>query len=97
MPKGLTINSSSGEISGTPTTDGIFNVTVTVSDTAGGSVEDEFEIEVLPDNVIKGTSTSNSLYGTGMKDMILGYDGNDVLYGHGGDDTLFGHAGIDRI
>ena len=46
LPSGLTINSSSGAISGTPITAGSFEVTVTVSDTAGGSVKDEFEIEV---------------------------------------------------
>jgi len=46
LPSGLTIDSSSGEISGTPITAGSFDVTVTVSDTAGGSVKDEFEIEV---------------------------------------------------
>jgi len=32
LPEGLTINSSSGAISGTPTIDGSFDVTVTVSD-----------------------------------------------------------------
>jgi len=48
LPDGLIINSSSGEISGTPTTSGSFAVTVTVEDTAGGVVEDEFNIDVSP-------------------------------------------------
>ncbi|MBO1351939.1 MAG: leucine-rich repeat domain-containing protein [Hormoscilla sp. GUM202] len=49
LPNGLTIDSSSGEISGTPTnTEGNFTVTVTASDSAGGQVEDEFNIVVSP-------------------------------------------------
>ncbi|MBO1352128.1 MAG: leucine-rich repeat domain-containing protein [Hormoscilla sp. GUM202] len=46
LPDGLTIDSSSGAIAGTPTVSGAFTVTVTVEDTAGGEVEDEFNIEV---------------------------------------------------
>ncbi|MBO1347718.1 MAG: putative Ig domain-containing protein [Hormoscilla sp. GUM202] len=50
LPDGLTINSDSGAIGGTlnPTIGGIFTVTVTASDDAGGEVEDEFNINVLP-------------------------------------------------
>ncbi|MBC6455918.1 MAG: cadherin-like domain-containing protein [Hormoscilla sp. SP5CHS1] len=47
LPNGLTIDSTSGAIGGIPTTEGTFTVTVTVLDTAGGSVEDEFNIAVL--------------------------------------------------
>ncbi|MBC6424120.1 MAG: putative Ig domain-containing protein [Hormoscilla sp. SP12CHS1] len=72
LPKGLTINSSSGEISGTSTTDGIFGVTVTVSDTAGGSVEDEFEIEVLfRDDHLHGGTGNDYLYGGTGKDIFV--------------------------
>ena len=46
LPDGLTIDSNSGAIGGTPTTEGNFTVTVTVEDTAGGEVEDEFNIVV---------------------------------------------------
>ncbi|MBC6420539.1 MAG: putative Ig domain-containing protein [Hormoscilla sp. SP12CHS1] len=48
LPNGLTIDSTSGAISGTPTTEGNFAVTVTVSDSAEGQVEDEFNIAVSP-------------------------------------------------
>ncbi len=46
LPNGLTINSTTGVISGTPTTDGSFTVTVTATDRAGGRGEDEFNITV---------------------------------------------------
>ena len=42
------ICSTSGAISGTPTESGDFAVTVTVSDSAEGQVEDEFNIAVSP-------------------------------------------------
>ena len=48
LPNGLTIDSTSGASSGTPTTEGNFAVTVTVSDRAEGQVEDEFNIAVSP-------------------------------------------------
>ena len=46
LPNGLTIDSTSGEIGGTPTESGNFAVTVTVSDNARGVVEDEFNIDI---------------------------------------------------
>ena len=50
LPQGLTINSTSGVIGGTPTptTGDTFTVTVTVSDRAGGVVSDEFNIYLRP-------------------------------------------------
>ncbi|MBC6476608.1 MAG: cadherin-like domain-containing protein [Hormoscilla sp. GM7CHS1pb] len=49
LPDGLTIDSTTGAISGTPTKSGSSTVTVTVSD-SWSSVEDEFTIAVLPPN-----------------------------------------------
>ncbi|MBO1350423.1 MAG: putative Ig domain-containing protein [Hormoscilla sp. GUM202] len=46
LPDGLTIDSSSGAIGGTPTAEGSFTVTVTASDDAGNKVSDEFNIDV---------------------------------------------------
>ena len=48
LPNGLTIDSSSGAIGGTPTTEGNFAVTVRVEDTEGNDVSDEFNIYVRP-------------------------------------------------
>ncbi|MBO1348618.1 MAG: putative Ig domain-containing protein [Hormoscilla sp. GUM202] len=46
LPNGLNIDFTSGKIGGTPTESGKFPVTVTVSDSAGGHVTDEFNITV---------------------------------------------------
>ncbi|MBC6455839.1 MAG: putative Ig domain-containing protein [Hormoscilla sp. SP5CHS1] len=98
LPKGLTINSSSGEISGTSTTDGIFGVTVTVSDTAGGSVEDEFEIEVLfRDDHLHGGTGNDHLYRGSGNDYLYGYTGSDYLYGGTRNDYLYGGTGSDYL
>jgi hypothetical protein len=43
-PAGLTINSSTGKISGTPTAGGIFNITVTVRDAANKTASKTFKI-----------------------------------------------------
>jgi Ca2+-binding RTX toxin-like protein len=58
------------------------------------------------DNVIEGTSQSDSLVGTSADDLIKGFGGddsidgmggNDCIAGHGGDDTLLGGPGNDGI
>ncbi|MBO1347337.1 MAG: putative Ig domain-containing protein [Hormoscilla sp. GUM202] len=95
LPEGLTINSSSGLIGGTPTTDGSFDVTVTVSDKTGRSVKDKFEIEVLPPYPITGTSEDDMLQGTEIKDIPIGDSGEDILKGGKGHDILNGGDGDD--
>ncbi|QMU80297.1 hypothetical protein GXW83_15410 [Streptacidiphilus sp. PB12-B1b] len=48
LPAGLSINSSTGLVSGTPTTSGTSNVTVTATDTAGASGSQSFTWTVNP-------------------------------------------------
>jgi len=57
LPTGLTIDSNSGEIGGTLTTEGSFPVKVKVSDKAGGVVKDEFNI------VVSSTTTTPPTFG----------------------------------
>ena len=45
-PPGITINSSTGQISGTPTSSGTFNFTATATDSVGGSGTQSFSIKV---------------------------------------------------
>ena len=89
LPDGLTIDSTSGVISGTPATtpeaSGTHTVTVTASD-GNGEAEDIFNITV-----------SSLITGTEDADTLSGYRGNDSLYGEGGSDTLYGQDGDDRL
>ena len=56
LPNGLTIDGTSGAIGGTPTTQGTFTVTVTASDSAGGRVEDEFNIAVSQERTTRSVN-----------------------------------------
>lgn len=46
LPAGLTFNTSTGEISGTPTTDGNYAFTVSVEDSVGGTDDQQLTIKV---------------------------------------------------
>jgi hypothetical protein len=64
LPDGLTLNTSTGEISGTPTTRGLFYVTIRVrdADTSLSSVAKPFAMRVYgqPDLVVKAISGPSS-------------------------------------
>jgi len=100
LPNGLTIDRTSGEIGGIPTTEGTFTVTVTASDRAGGKVEDEFDITVSPpihDGPIMGTSEFDRFQGTAREETIPGLAGKNTLYGNEGPDSLSGGSGNDAL
>ncbi len=61
LPRGITLDGQSGTLHGTPSETGKFNIRVTVTDTAGGSFDQPFTLEVkkmalvarwLPDAII---------------------------------------------
>ncbi|WP_019990668.1 putative Ig domain-containing protein [Rudanella lutea] len=56
LPNGLSINPTTGVISGTPTVSGTFNVTVTANDGQGGSVSSPFQLNVAPNGAPSVTS-----------------------------------------
>jgi Putative Ig domain len=61
LPQGLALGSSSGTVSGTPTTAGAFNFSVSVSDTTGQSKEQSLQITVSSAPVAAVASAGNSL------------------------------------
>lgn len=49
------------------------------------------------DNLVQGTSSSETLNGTAGKDLMYGGGGNDTMNGSGGNDRLLGEAGNDTL
>ncbi len=108
LPDNLTMNASTGRISGTLSrgSEGIYNVTVTVSD-GTDSDSTSFTWTVLPaGNVpscfgqpatLVGTEGDDTLVGTSGVDVIVGLGGNDFIKGRGANDLLCGGAGDDEL
>ena len=97
LPDGLSINTTTGVISGTPTATGNYTITVTVSDSQRTSAQDTFDLEVEQVNVISGTNDSDTLNGGADDEKIYGEGGDDVLNGGAGNDTLNGGTGNDIL
>ena len=64
LPPGLSINSSTGVISGKPSTPGTFTVTVKAQDTTGASASAEVEWRIFPSVTITNPGTQDSGTGT---------------------------------
>jgi hypothetical protein len=79
LPAGLTVNSTTGLISGTPTTVGSGPVTVTVNDGRGGSDSENFTWTIGATNVapvLNTPATQNGLVGTTVSLQLAATDGN---------------------
>ena len=80
LPAGLSINSSTGQISGTPTAAGTSNVSVTVDDGRGGSASQSFTWIVVPANVapvLTNPGAQDSVVGVGVNLQIAATDADD--------------------
>jgi LmbE family N-acetylglucosaminyl deacetylase len=78
LPAGLSIQSSTGRITGTPTAAGTFNVSVTVNDGRGGSDTESFTWSVVPANVPPVLSNPGNQTGTVGTALSLQLMANDV-------------------
>ncbi len=104
LPEGLTINTNTGEVSGSPTTEGVFNVTITVTNGNGLNANTAFTWTILPPQMcfgqpatIVGTPGDDELAGTSGTDVIMGLGGNDLIRGRGGGDLMCGGTGNDEL
>lgn len=80
LPQGLSLDASTGEISGEPTLDGSFNFTAKVS-SAGMTDSESFSIEMLPPIV---ASYRNTVINVDFMDSILEMFGDEVYVGDDG-------------
>ena len=107
LPAGLALTSS-GIISGTPTTAGTSSFTVKVVDSKGASATKALSLEVSASGGEAGQPPAGSgttvpgrpactVCGTPMDDVLRGTSRNDVISGGGGDDVIYGLAGNDKL
>lgn len=80
LPAGVALSSTTGVLSGTPTTAGSTTVRVTVTDTSGATASTSFVITVAPKNVITitGSSTLTGAVGTPVHVTLAATDSGKV-------------------
>jgi len=75
LPDGLSLNSSSGVISGTPTTDGTYTFTVQVTDSAGDTATADLSITINTAPTISTTSLPNGRVGVAYSQTLAATGG----------------------
>jgi hypothetical protein len=104
LPPGLTLNTSTGVISGTPSTTGTFNATISASNAAGtGSATLVITIDAAPVITVRAAaSPSTAAIGQNITFTVSAsdFDGDPLLYswanGTGGH-TLFGFSSATQV
>ena len=84
LPAGLLLNSSTGTISGTPTSTGLYGFTIKVTDHAGASVSQTFSI-----NIDAQTSSSFKITNVSFPNGVVGQPYQQLLLTTGGCITPF--------
>jgi hypothetical protein len=79
LPPGLTL-STTGTLSGTPTTAGTYPVTVTATDLNGGTVSGSFSITIAQKLVVTATAIPNAVVGTAISAVQLTATGGTPPY-----------------
>lgn len=98
LPAWLNFDMSTHTFSGTPATIGLWNVTVTATDSNHSIASDTFTLTIQPQTgVLHGTSAADTLTGGYGNDTLYGFAGNDTLTGNAADDQLLGGSGNDTL
>jgi hypothetical protein len=79
LPGGLSLDGSSGLISGSPNANGTFNFTVSLTDAAGATASQPFSIVVAADPVITTTSLPNAPVGSAYTPALAATGGTAPL------------------
>jgi len=105
LPDWLTIDETTGVLSGTPENGdaNVLNVSVTATDHSGASVSDSYMLivtnraynETSGDDNLQGSNGDDVIYGAAGDDWLVGGRGDDILVGGTGNDTMFGGTGDD--
>lgn len=97
LPTWLSIDSTTGSLSGTAGVGdlGAVSIAITATDLGGLSATAQFNLTVA--NVITGTIYNDTLNGTTGADFIQSLAGNDVVNAGDGNDVIVGGAGSDVL
>jgi Ca2+-binding RTX toxin-like protein len=106
LPSWLVFDSATHTFTGTPPTDsvGALSISVTVTDTGGLSATAAFQLAIsLPgqatpgNDTLTGTTGIDAIDGLAGDDAIYGFEASDVLSGSPGNDYLDGGTGADSM
>ncbi|MFF2129477.1 calcium-binding protein [Streptomyces olivochromogenes] len=107
LPPGLSLDPDSGEISGTPTTNGTFMFTVTATDPNPNvpAASRQFTLIVQPPAPPTCSTSAadlqaqgfNVITGNDRPNILIGTQARDAIFGLGGGDTIDGRGGDDLL
>ncbi|MHC4662214.1 MAG: putative Ig domain-containing protein, partial [Planctomycetota bacterium] len=79
LPPGITLNSGTATLEGTPDTDGLFNFTITLTDALGAQANRAYSIRINPVVQILSVSLQNGSIGLPYSDALQGTGGTGTF------------------
>ncbi len=96
LPGWLSFDDGTLTLSGTPTTNGYYDITIRAINGSGDIAEDQFVI-LVGENIVTGTPAADTLTGGATGDVISGLADDDSIVGNAGKDLILGNEGDDTI